>query len=523
MSGAAGTALSLCWTQNISPTAGIVATILLGLIIASATSDSPRQSAGLWFLAGSALRASAFFWVPTIVEDSFGVSLPVAVLFFLLMITAESLTWAFTGYLCSCAAYRGTISIWVVPASIVVLDKFWPRVFPWGLGHMFVGIPEIAQCAEIGGVHGLTWLIVTTSFGVAALIQFVQRQLFGRTTSDRHSVFCSVPCLVMFFPGLLLTVAAAVWGAGRIQYFEKLFTETAPVLIAAAQVDTTAVNAEVRLRELSESLSPPPDLVIWPESSIGFYYEGIQDFRDEDSVRKLAREPYCSLPGYSVPGSCLLACGATFSKDASPDGPYLNTAFLINHEQKILEKSGKRTLLPWGEYVPGQHLIPSLRAIAGIDSLRSFDNDATPLQTEKGLRIGAMICYDDINSATAAQSAAAGAHILTTQVNAADYENPIALRQHLLLAQLRTIENRRYLVRSASTGITCIISPLGEVIAECPPKQEGIVSAYIHPMSVTTIFTRFGDWFVYLNLFAFTPIVRRGARDIAARMLRSRS
>jgi apolipoprotein N-acyltransferase len=519
---AAGAALSLCWTQNISPATGVAVTFLLGLIIASATSDSPRESAGAWFLAGVALRAGAFFWVPAVVEDSFGVSQPVALLFFLLMITFESLTWAITGYLCARAAFQKTFSIWVVPAAILALDAFWPRVFPWALGHMFVGIPEISQIAEIAGVHGLTWLIVTASFGVAALIQFVLRRFFGRTVPVSHCGFCSGQCLVMAFSGLVLMATAAVWGAARINYFQNIFRETTPVRVAAAQVDTTAVNAEIRLRELSESVTPAPDLVVWPESSIGFYSEQIQDFCDEESVRQFAREPYCGLPGYSVPGSALLACGATFSEDASPEGPYLNTAFLINHEQKILGKSGKRTLLPWGEYVPGQDLVPSLRAIAGIDSLRSFERSAEPIQTEKGLRIGAMICYDDINAETAAQSAAAGALILTTQVNAADYENPIALRQHLLLAQLRTIENRRYLVRSASTGITCIVSPLGEIIAECPPKQEGIVSANIHAMSVTTIFTRFGNWLVYLNLLAFAPIVRRFGQDIAAKMLSSR-
>ncbi|MFN8705881.1 MAG: hypothetical protein ACK50J_04315, partial [Planctomyces sp.] len=225
---AAGAALSLCWTQNISPATGVAATFILGLIFASATSDSPRESAGAWFLAGVALRAGAFFWVPAVVEDSFGVSQPVALLFFLLMITFESLTWAITGYLCSRAVFQKTFSICVVPAVIVTLDVFWPRVFPWALGHMFVGIPEISQFAEVAGVHGLTWLIVTASFGGAALIQFIQRRFFGRTVPASHCVFCSGQCLVMAFSGLVLMVTAVLWGAGRIQYFQNVFRETIP-------------------------------------------------------------------------------------------------------------------------------------------------------------------------------------------------------------------------------------------------------------------------------------------------------
>ena len=88
----------------------------------------------------------------------------------------------------------------------------------------------------------------------------------------------------------------------------------------------------------------------------------------------------------------------------------------------------------------------------------------------------------------------------TAQVNAADYNNPIALRQHCMLAMLRSVENRRFFVRCASTGLTCIVSPLGEVLSQCPAQREGFVSGTIYPISKKTLYTRIGDWPVFGSL-----------------------
>src|SRR5262249_22308093 len=164
-------------------------------------------------------------------------------------------------------------------------------------------------------------------------------------------------------------------------------------------------------------------------------------FVDYLEVYKSSRHPHCDLPRYAVPDSFLLASGRTYRADTPEDGPYRNTAFLINESQEILGTYVKRSLLPWGEYVPGEEWIPALRDLANLDFIREAGDDPTPLVTERGLRIGAMICYDDTAPRNARETVAAGAELLTVQVNASDYQNPVALRQHCLLAQLRAVEN----------------------------------------------------------------------------------
>jgi apolipoprotein N-acyltransferase len=215
----------------------------------------------------------------------------------------------------------------------------------------------------------------------------------------------------------------------------------------------------------------------------------------------------------------LLACAVTFADDAAKDGPYRNTSLLIDHHHEIIGRYTKRSLLPFGEYVPGQAVIPALRAVANIDTLREAGHHSHPMIANDGLRIGGMICYDDINPRHARETVKEGAQLLTVQVNAADYDNPVALRQHCLLARLRAVENRRYFVRCASTGITCIIAPWGEVIAACDPQIEAVVLGTVKPINQQSVYTRFGDWPVYLGTLslAWCVLCRLGQVSIEKR------
>ncbi|HBJ27901.1 nitrilase-related carbon-nitrogen hydrolase, partial [Cobetia sp.] len=51
--------------------------------------------------------------------------------------------------------------------------------------------------------------------------------------------------------------------------------------------------------------------------------------------------------------------------------------------------------------------------------------------------------------------------------------------QHLQMAQLRALENGRYLLRATSNGVTAIISPQGEIIARAPQFEEATVTGDI--------------------------------------------
>jgi apolipoprotein N-acyltransferase len=63
---------------------------------------------------------------------------------------------------------------------------------------------------------------------------------------------------------------------------------------------------------------------------------------------------------------------------------------------------------------------------------------------------------------------------------------------------MRAIENARWLLSATDTGVTASIDPWGRIAAEVPRKQRAALVAPYAITSVTTFYTRHGDWFAYL-------------------------
>ena len=72
-------------------------------------------------------------------------------------------------------------------------------------------------------------------------------------------------------------------------------------------------------------------------------------------------------------------------------------------------------------------------------------------------KIGSLICFDSIYENLSADSVRDGAEIIAISTNDSWFDGTVALRQHVAQAVLRAIETDRYILRSANTGISCVI------------------------------------------------------------------
>jgi apolipoprotein N-acyltransferase len=256
------------------------------------------------------------------------------------------------------------------------------------------------------------------------------------------------------------------------------------------------------MRRLTLPIRDQVDLSCWPESSIGVYSESLSHFRDVEQTRQLSRDSWNSLePGKDFQRH-LLAGGKVYRHDATEHGPYSMTAFLIGPGQDILGRYRKRTLLPFGEYVPGQSFYPAIREWFTIRDVMIAGSDPAPLVTDDGHRLGVLICYEDMLPSNARQTASAGAQVLFSLIQGTAFENPLTLRQHQRLAVMRAVENRRYFVRCASTGVTCVIEPTGRIIAELPVNVEDVLLSDIALVEEPSVYTRLGNGFAWLCTLA---------------------
>lgn len=197
------------------------------------------------------------------------------------------------------------------------------------------------------------------------------------------------------------------------------------------------------------------------------------------------------------------------------------TAFLVDGQENIVSTYHKRTLLPFGEYMPGQTYFPVLREWATLGDVIEAGQSAAPITSSSGAKLGVVICYEDLLRGNARETVREGAEILISLVNDAAFENPLVVRQHYRLAMMRAIENRRYFVRCAGTGISSVISPTGEVLEELAPGEEGILQHQVALHHEQTVYTRWGEVFPLccgvLCLVGFGLLHRASLRGYVAR------
>jgi apolipoprotein N-acyltransferase len=147
----------------------------------------------------------------------------------------------------------------------------------------------------------------------------------------------------------------------------------------------------------------------------------------------------------------------------------------------------KQKLIPMVEWVPGAALDLSRTGFGGFTPGRAMHVADSPIGV-----YGTLLCYELTFADMARTLRRAGAEILVTLSNDAWFGGTAAPYQHFAHATLRAVENRVTVVRSANTGISGIVDPLGRVVASTPPSVETYASGRVQRSSVVPPAVRVG-------------------------------
>jgi apolipoprotein N-acyltransferase len=121
------------------------------------------------------------------------------------------------------------------------------------------------------------------------------------------------------------------------------------------------------------------------------------------------------------------------------------------------------------------------------------------LSVVDGRKISTIICYESIFPNLVRQFVKRGSELIVLITNDGWFGESSAPYQHLRMGVVRAVENRRYLVRAANTGITAIIDPYGKIDAETPIGVRTILDGTARFRADRTFYTQYGDVFAYLN------------------------
>ena len=236
---------------------------------------------------------------------------------------------------------------------------------------------------------------------------------------------------------------------------------------------------------LQAAASGPLELVIWPESATPFFFQDGGPLADEvTSVpRRSGVELLFGSPAYRV---------------ENRQYRYLDSAFLLSRKGKVLGRSDKIHLVPFGEYVPLKRFLPFVdKLVVGIGDFSPGTVSPLPMD---GHKIGVLVCYEAIFPELAREYVRMGSDLLVNITNDAWFGDSSAPYQLLAMARFRAVENRVWLARAANTGISALIAPSGVITVRSSIFKRLALRGRVGLGARPTLYTRTGDLLPVLAL-----------------------
>lgn len=252
-------------------------------------------------------------------------------------------------------------------------------------------------------------------------------------------------------------------------------------------------------------LTRPPDVFLWPETVIPF------DFKNE--LERIGRE---SIIEFTNKYQTSIIFGAVGIESKAKDLAIFNRVYYYKPKSlvqtkldslEIIQWYDKEHLVPFGEYTPPFFNFSFLKQLLqGIGTYTPGEKVA-PLLFEleekienKGLvyarnvPMGILICYEVIFPGLVRKRVAEGAEVFITVSNDSWFGHSVAAKQHLQLAQMRSIEFGRWMARAAVTGISAFIDPYGRVVDSTKIFIPAYLIGTIEPTKDKTVFFWLEPW-----------------------------
>jgi apolipoprotein N-acyltransferase len=398
------------------------------------------------------------------------------------------------------------LALFAAPFLWVAMELAAARItsFPWDqLGYSQVDNGLLTQLAPWTGVYGISFLLMAVNAllaGEFVLDHISSRRLWG--TAGTVLVAIGTAGLFLAPPKPAATAAAVliqpnlnVSGDNRwlrpgeweshIAEFQRLAGEQCKAYIAG--IPQTGAPA-------GEIVCPPtpthPDLIAWPESPAPFIDD---DPRFQQALVSIARQEQTPL----VVGAIGVSI-AEPEQGVAPGGYRIyNSALVVGADGARVGRYDKIHLVPFGEYIPFRRLLFFAHALTGNvgETDRGTERKVFRLN---GHRYGVFLCYESVFADEVRQFAQLGAEVLVNLSDDGWYGDTSAPWQHLNMARMRAIENRRWLLRGTNNGVTAVIDPYGRVRQSIPRHQADALPAGYGFRDDITFYTAHGDVFAYL-------------------------
>ena len=409
---------------------------------------------GFLFAVGMFAAGVHWLFVP-IYQFSATPAIPAGLLVLLFVLTVSSVYFALPFYIWGRYCNRHPLGMLFGLPAIWVLTE-WMRTwlftgFPWlflGYGHIDTWL---AGWAPITGVIGIGFIVTLSASTLAFCWHKRQRKM--------QMVSAVSVCACCWLGGLALNT------------FQWTMDYASPVTVGLAQGnipqekkwDEDFIQPTLdRYYTLTNALWGN-DWIVWPEAAIPMV---ANTNRDHARLTLLLAD----LKKQALANNAALISGILY---LSPeDNKAYNSIIATGLGAGIYFK---QRLVPFGEYAPLEDWLSGLFNFFHVQ--RSMI--APGPNNQRGLQVGnAMlapsICYEIVYPDMVARGAEQS-NVLITISNDAWFGNSIGPLQHMQMAQMRSLETQRYLIRGTNNGVSALVNDRGQIIAKTERSvMEGI-------------------------------------------------
>jgi apolipoprotein N-acyltransferase len=464
--------------------------VLIALIplYLSLEDESPLFAFILGLTTGITFYLGLLYWIIFVMKTYGGLPYFLSFLILLILVLYLSLYPALFSLLFSILKEKTKkLSFLLFPFIWIILEYLCIYLFtgfPWGiLGYTLYKKTILIQIADIAGVLGISFFILLNN---GVLWEFLQYYPLKKRKFPKVEILF----LIFLWTGVL------GYGVYKLKLNKYDYLEN------KVKIGIVQGNIEQNLKcdkdyidtilgkyiDLTKKLFyKKPDLVVWPETAIPFYF-GF----DIDHSKKIYKLP--------SEGNFYLLTGSPAFRFLDKTYKFTNSAFLISPKKEIIDRYDKIHLVPFGEYVPLKRFLffvnKMVNEVGDFIPGREFKVFSCPFG-----KFSVLICYEIIFPDICRMMVKSGAEFITNITNDAWYGKTGAPYQHLAISTLRAIENRRYLIRAANTGISAIISPEGKIIKSSALFTNAFISDNIYLKREMSFYTKFGNWLVYAGFF----------------------
>ncbi len=445
---------------------------------------SAKQSFFLGFLGGIAFNAILIYWIPAVPAHYGNLSLGMSLLIYAVFVFYLAFFWALFAWFF--AKIQRTF-----PKLIFLLAPFIWIGFEYILTHLLTGFPWgllgysqhknlwFLQMASLTGIYGLSFILVLFQS------MFVYSMIHRRKTP----FFMSLTLVVLLHFGgwMIMKNTPSMEESFRASVIQgNVSSEIQWNQISDNQI-RDLFNQHLRLS--SDAYNQGSRLIIWPEFSVPLCFSCAfsiyPEFKQE--LSRFVQETGATL---------LLGTNETVISQQLPR--YYNTALCL-HPNLSISQYYKMHLVPFGEYTPYKKVFFFVEKMTGAIGELSPGN-VFVLHQFAGKKFGTPICYEIIFPNLVRKFVKKGADFLVTITNDSWYGNSAAPYQHFAIAVVRAVENRRFLLRSATTGISGVIDPYGRILSRSEMLTQAYLTETVSPIKTLTPYARYGDFLPVASL-----------------------